>query len=578
MPLPTITAKAARDAIIASIESQTAQTVPLLSKAFSRVVATSLGGLIALLGKYNQYTFLNMFVATAKNEPTTVNGITVIPLQAWGVLVGAGLPDPATAAEHTVDFAVNNITGATIDAGTQFVGADNGVTYLSTAAVLINAATISIPMKAAGDQSNNAGVGSIGNLEVGAAVSFVTAPTGVEQDGAVASIQVTGADAESTEAYRQRILDRFQKRPQGGALVDYEVWGEEAEGIINVYPYAADCPGIVDVYAEATVASSGSADGIPTQAQLDDVLANINLDDNGRATRRQVNAYVDVYPITRKAFRVEVVGLEVADDANVKAQIEVGLAQYFRNKEPFIGGVSVIRRDRIHAGEVSGVVAQIVTAAGGTYQTVITTTQPLVSATFTGRTVANDDDAVELGGAVTVVAPTMLLGGATRYTGMRIPGVSIPPGSTITSASLTLTASSLNNTYSDFEIRGEAVDNAAAYTAAANDISSRNMTVASTQWVPDGWPAATTHESADMAAVVQEVIDVAGWAQNNPVNLIITGTDDSNREVDAFESGLAVAPLLTVNYDFESGTFAAFQVYTLGRGEKAKLDGAVIFS
>jgi len=578
MPLPNVTAQQINDALIASIESQTAQTVPLLSKAFSRVVAKSLSGLMVLLFKYNQYTFLQMFVATASNEPTTINGRTVIPLQAWGVLVGAGLPDPATAAEHTVDFAVDVIDGSTIDAGTQFVGADNGVTYLSTASVLVNAATISIPMKASGDQTNNAGVGSIGNLEVGATVSFVTAPANVAQDGAVASIQVTGADAESTEAYRQRVTDRFQKRPQGGALVDYEVWGEEAEGIINVYPYAGDCPGIVEVYAEATVASSGSADGIPTQAQLDDVLANINLDDNGRATRRQVNAYVDVYPITRKPFRVEVVGLEVDDDAVVKAQIETALQSYFRSKEPFIGGVSIYRRDRINAGEVSGVVAQVVTAAGGTYQTVLVTTEPLIASQFQGRTVANDDDAVQVGGAVTVVAPTMLLGGATRFTGMRIPGVSIPVGATIKSATLTLTSSTADFTYSDFTIRGEAVDNAAAYTAAPNDISSRNLTVASTQWVPDGWAAASTQVSPDITDIVQEIIEVSGWAQNNPVNLIITGTDDSNREVDAFESGLAVAPLLTVDYEFSSGTFSAFQVYTLTKGQKAKLDGAVVFS
>lgn len=578
MPLPYISAKAARDAIIASIEANTGQTVPLLAKAFSRVIAAPLGGMIATLGKYNQYTFLQMFVATASNEPTTVNGRRVIPLQMWGQLVGAGLPAPATAAEIEVDFDVTNITGATIEAGTQFVGASNGVTYLSTAAVLISAATITIPVKASGDQTNNAGVGTIGNLEVGAEVSFVTTPTGVVQDGAVSGVLVTAADAESTEAYRQRVTDRFQKRPQGGALVDYEVWGEETPGIINVYPYAGTCPGIVDVYAEATIASSGSDDGIPTQAQLDAVLDNIELDDAGRASRRPVNAFVDVHAITRKGFTVEVVGLEVADDVSVKAQIEAALDQYFASREPYIGGVSVIRRDRVHAGEVSGRVAQVVTAAGGTYQTVVVRTQPVLTATFTGRTVAGDDDADELATVVTVGGASLTLGGATRYAGMRIPGVSLPVGATVTSASLTLTAAATDATYSDLQIRGEAVDSAAAYTAAASDISSRNMTVASTQWIPEGWTAGTAYESPDISAVVQEVIDVSGWAQNNPVNLIVTGTAASSRTVDAFEAGLSDAPLLTIDYEYAGATFTAFQVYTLGRGEKAKLEGPVVYS
>jgi len=548
MPLPQVTEKGVNDQIIATVESQIGQTIPLLGKAFARVMAAAFAGLIVLLYKYNNYTFLQMFVATASNIATTVNGQTVIPLQAWGVLVGAGRPVAAIAAELDLTVTVTNPTAAVIDAGTQFVSGDNGVTYLSTAPVSILGTSITIPVVAAGDQSNNAGTGTIGNLDPGAVVSFVTTPVGVLQAAVVDVQTVTAADAETDAAYRQRVIDRFQKRAQGGALVDYELWGEETAGIINVYPYAWTCPGGVEVYAEATVASSGNPDGFPTQAQLDAVADSINLDLNGRATRRQVNAFLVTNSITRKGFTVTVVGLEADDSGSVMAEVETALDSHFKTFEPFIGGVSVIRRDRVTQASVAGVVSAVITAAGGTFVDVLLSTGQVVEQVFAGRTLAGDDDAEEDGGI-------MAVGGA--------------------SVTLELSATALNNTYSEFSIHGEASATPAAYTAAANDISDRDQTVAAVPWIPPGWAAASLQTTPDLTAVVQEVVDLAGWATNNAMAFIITGTDDSDREVDTFEAGPSLSPLLTVAFQLEVPTLEATTAYTLGRGEKARLDSVV---
>ena len=184
----------------------------------------------------------------------------------------------------------------------------------------------------------------------------------------MASQTVTGADGESTEAYRQRIIDRFQKRPQGGAYADYEQWGEEPAGILNVYPYTSECPGQVDLYVEATEASSGSPDGIPTSAQLQEVLDSVELDDEGLASRRPANALVNAFPITRLSFDVQVTGLIVNDLAEVQANIETALTEYFRAREPFIPGLSVPpRKDRITQSGVAGLVEDVVTANNGIF-------------------------------------------------------------------------------------------------------------------------------------------------------------------------------------------------------------------
>jgi hypothetical protein len=238
--------------------------------------------------------------------------------------------------------------------------------------VLLDAPTKTVEVRAVADQAGGGGAGVVGNLDPGDVLSFANPLANVSRNAEVNSQTVTGANEESVDVYRQRIIDRFQKRPQGGAYSDYELWGEEAAGIINVYPYTG-APGQVDVYSEATVASSGSPDGIPTAAQLQAVLDLINLDSAGLASRRNANAFVNSYPITRLGFDVVVVGITgVADLAQVQSDIESVLTDYFVTREPFIPGLSIPpRKDTISRVTISALVEDVVTAAEGffTYAT-----------------------------------------------------------------------------------------------------------------------------------------------------------------------------------------------------------------
>jgi uncharacterized phage protein gp47/JayE len=370
MSLQTPTVQEISDNIVAQLEAALSQTVPLLPKAFTRVLASALGAVFVLIYKYAGFSLLQYFVATASFQDTEINGKTVNPLTEWGRLIGVGDPTDATRAELTADVTVLTQTG-TLPAGSQLVRTETGVIYLTLSAVNLDAAVKTVTIRASSDQDGNGGAGAIGNLNPGDIVSFANPLPNVATDAVIVSQTVTGADGESEEVYRQRIIDRFRQQPQGGAYADYKLWSEEVEGILSAFPYTSDCPGEVDVYVEATEASSGSADGIPTAAQLQAVADSIELDDNGLPSRRPANALVNVFPITRTAFDVTVSGLTADNVSEAEAAITEAIDDYLRSREPFIVGLSRLpRADRITESAVGGVADEAASALGATITTV----------------------------------------------------------------------------------------------------------------------------------------------------------------------------------------------------------------
>lgn len=364
--IETPTTQEINDNLIAQLQATLAQTIPLLPRSFIRVLARALSGVFILVYKYSAWASLQQFVRTAQYADTTINGVTVNPLIEWGRLIGVGDPTAATQAELLITVTVENQTGS-LPSGSQLVGPDNGVTYITLSAVALNAATVQVTVRAAADQTGGDGSGTVGNLDPGDILSFANPLANVARDAVVDSQTVTGADAEAVEVYRQRIVDRFQKLPQGGAYADYEQWGESVAGILNVYPYTSPNPGQVDLYIEATVASSGSPDGIPTPAQLQAVLDAVNL-----PTRRPVGALVNAFEITRTSFEVTVGGLSAPDLIQTQTDIETALDDYFAAREPYIEGLSIPpRTDRITATAAGGVVDDIVSAAGGFFESLL---------------------------------------------------------------------------------------------------------------------------------------------------------------------------------------------------------------
>lgn len=366
MSLNTPTTQEISDNIVAQMSVSLGQSIPLLPKSFIRVLAKVLAGVFVILYKYGGFVAQQQFVRTASASATEFNGVKVIPLVEWGRQVGVGDPIAATRAELLVTVTVTNQTG-TLPSGSQLINSTTGVTYITIGAVALNAPTVQATIRAVADQSGGDGSGVQGNMSPGQTLSFANPLANVARTVTVVSQSVTGADAETTDAYRQRVLDRFQQRPQGGAYADYRAWATEVAGIANAYPYTSSLPGQVDVYVE----SATEVDGIPTPAQLQDVADSIEFDQSGLASRRPANAFVNVKPITRSGFDVVVTGLSVANQPAVEATIEQALEEYFLSREPFIDGLSVLPRlDRITQSGIGGVVDDIVSAAGGVFVSV----------------------------------------------------------------------------------------------------------------------------------------------------------------------------------------------------------------
>lgn len=354
---------------LANLQSSLGQTIPTLARSFLSVLSKTMAAVFVILYKYIGYTQKQQYVATADFNETDVNGQTVRPLVLWGELIGIGSPTPATRAELEITVTVTNQVGS-LPSGTQFINTTTGVVYTSLAIVNLDAATVTVPVRAVSDQSGGGGVGTIGNMDPGDPIQFAVPLSNVVRTAVVASQTQTAADAESEAAYRQRVIDRFQKLPQGGAYADYELWAEEVPGIINAYPYTSNTPGEVDVYVEATPESSGDPDGIPTAAQIQDVLDSIN-----QADRRPANALVRVYGITRTGFDIEIQGLVVNDSSllpQIQSDITTAVEQWFSDLEPFIDGLTIPpRKDQITNSAVAGLVDDIVQLYGGFFERVV---------------------------------------------------------------------------------------------------------------------------------------------------------------------------------------------------------------
>lgn len=364
MSLATPRTQELAEDLVAKIEVETEQDVPLLDKAFTRVMAKVYAGAHVLLYKASGFLQSQIFIKYATMNETVVNGRTLRPLLEHGRELGEPDPQQATQAELTIRVTVTTQTGE-LPAQSQLLYAPTGVLYLTTQSKPCNAATIDVPVLASTE-------GAVGNRAPGDKLSFANPLGNVASDAVVVTLDVPAIDGESVEQYRARVLRRSQRKPQGGAYADYDQWGR-VPGILNIYPYAG-APGEVDVYAEATVESSGSADGIPTVGQRDAIKAAIELDDAGLASNRPVGALVNVYPIARLAFDVQVNGLIADDISAAQSAISAAVTEFMFSREPFITGLSVLpRTDRITQSAVAGVVHEAVSAVGGTVTTVALT-------------------------------------------------------------------------------------------------------------------------------------------------------------------------------------------------------------
>lgn len=185
---------------------------------------------------------------------------------------------PATAATGTVVLAA--VSGAVVPAGTLFQRPGGG-DYRAVSAALESSSRVSVVVQAVD-------VGSAGNAVAGLALSLVSPVPGVAASG-VASVLSGGADVETDDDLRARLMARIQRPPHGGAEYDYQGWALATPGVTippgRVWARGGWMgPGTVGV----TFLVSGADSYIPTAQQVSLVQAYIDA-------RRPVTAHAIVY-------------------------------------------------------------------------------------------------------------------------------------------------------------------------------------------------------------------------------------------------------------------------------------------
>ena len=296
MPVTIPTVSALRDQIIADIEGKLGTTVPLLTKAAFRVLATAYAGALALLYRVARWVYAQIFPQTAEAEALALIA------ERYGITRNAAVRAKMTAT-------ATGTTGTLIPAGTLWTG--GGMVYEQEAAVAIIAGTATITVECLTS-------GDAGNLLVGATITAASPIAGMDSTATIASSVIEGEDEEAIEDLRTRVIARMQNQPQGGAAADYVGWAREVPGIVKAFAYNTG-PGYVTVYPLEAVTGASRIPGGAKITEVENYVAS--------SSRRTLCATVLADVMTELAEDVTITGM-LPGDAGTRAAVEADITAY----------------------------------------------------------------------------------------------------------------------------------------------------------------------------------------------------------------------------------------------------------
>jgi uncharacterized phage protein gp47/JayE len=133
------------------------------------------------------------------------------------------------AARATGSVILTGNTGTSVPVGLRLQRSD-GYEFLTTAENIVIGGTVIVPVEAST-------TGVAGNTDAGVQLAVAAQVSGLSATAVVASGDIAGgADGESLEALRERVLTFMRKRPQGGAAHDYVAWALEVPGVTRAWP------------------------------------------------------------------------------------------------------------------------------------------------------------------------------------------------------------------------------------------------------------------------------------------------------------------------------------------------------
>lgn len=344
---------------LAKFESLIGQSIPLNNKAFLRIDA----GNQAIIGQLMQ----REVVINSKEN------LAISASRAGLILIGNNYELPIKDEISTVLTAtLPATTGTVIPALTNFVGDDNGILYFDSSNVTAAAdvATMTITSRTPG---------VIGNLQVGQTLTISRGIAGVLSNTAtITAVDTTGADAEETEDYRVRVLDKERAPGGGGNAADYRNWTQETPNVVRAFPYAGlpwDNPSFPGAPPERTVYiqadESIDADGIPTQTVLDEARETIITSLTTLQHQQPLGLTNDtlyVEPIRRTEIYIQITGAVyiAGTEAQVQADTATAADEHLRDLVPFIQGLDIDgdKNDLLTAGSINQPIQDVLAANG----------------------------------------------------------------------------------------------------------------------------------------------------------------------------------------------------------------------
>lgn len=343
--LPTVAEIKAR--IISDCETAIGQTVPILPKAFIRLLAGGLAGVFLLLYEAVLWVYAQIFPERADREALIL----------LGKLVGL-TPTPAVAWFGTAD--VGGTNGESVLEGEQFTSAAGFVYKVTTGGVISDGVCPCV--------LECVTKGEAGNLVDGETLSIVSAKSYLTGSATVTDTTTEGEDAETTDDFRARVVIRYKRRFTGGSPADYELWGLEAPHFVWVSPYAdEDVPGKIIVYGKV----DNEPDGIPTSGQLDTLLEYLTYNpDTAKKDRAPIGDTIECLPISRYGFDIEI---QIKNGTEIlKANIETAIKEYLEETlQPYNEGVSAVTNNAVTNSGISSVAFDLAAEAGATILQVV---------------------------------------------------------------------------------------------------------------------------------------------------------------------------------------------------------------
>ncbi len=167
---------------------------------------------------------------------------------------------------------------------------------------------------------------------------------------------------------------------------------------------------------------------------------------------------------------------------------------------------------------------------------------------------SSDDAEENASGAVSVTSSDLEMiidRNDNQIIGLRFVNINIPQGADIESAFVQFAADQVDNVNpSNLNIFGEASDNAATFSNTNGNISNRPKTVATSSWSPADWEgvgdAGPAQKTVNIASIIQEIVDRAGFTSSSPIAIIIDG--EGKRTADSYDGNASQAPNLIVTY------------------------------